>query len=92
MFFALATGRSGGAQDIGAGLAAVDPLRPRSYLWRVTESLMPLSRLLLILFAVLVLGGVTVLLLIALPSDLRPWLIPILLIAAIALRISWPRR
>lgn len=49
---------------------------------------MPPSRLALILLAVLVLAAATVLLLIALPPDIRTWLIPILMIAAIALRAA----
>lgn len=53
---------------------------------------MPVSRLLSLIAAVIVLAAVTVLLLIALPPDIRPWLIPILMTAAIALRIAWPRR
>lgn len=53
---------------------------------------MPPSRLALILLAVLVLAAATVLLLIALPPDIRIWLIPILMIAAIALRAARGRR
>jgi len=44
------------------------------------------ARLALIVLAVLVLGAATVLLMMALPADLRPWLIPILMVAALAWR------
>jgi cytochrome c-type biogenesis protein CcmE len=44
----------------------------------------PPARLALILLAVIVLGAATVLLMTALPADLRPWLVPVLLIAALA--------
>lgn len=47
---------------------------------------MPVSRFLLLIGAVLAASAVTVLLLMALPPSLRPWLIPILLAAALALR------
>lgn len=44
------------------------------------------ARLALIVLAVLVLGAATVLLMMALPADVRPWLIPILMVAALAWR------
>lgn len=47
---------------------------------------MPFSRLALILGVVVLLAAATVLLLMALPPDIRPWLIPILMAAALALR------
>jgi hypothetical protein len=52
---------------------------------------MPPARLAAILALAVLLAGATVLLLIALPADQRPWLIPILLVAAIALRVGWRR-
>ncbi len=53
---------------------------------------MPPTRFILILLAVLVMGAVTVLLMIALPPDVHISLIPILMIAAIALRVALGRR
>ena len=47
---------------------------------------MSLARLALIVLAVLVLGAATVFLMIALPADIRPWLIPILIVGALAWR------
>ncbi|WP_413875501.1 hypothetical protein [Albidovulum sp.] len=44
------------------------------------------ARFALIVLAVLVLGAATVFLLMALPADLRPWLIPVLMVAALAWR------
>lgn len=55
-----------------------------------TETAMSLAQLALVLVAVILLAGVTVLAMIALPPQVRLWLIPILLIAAVALRL-WRR-
>ncbi|WP_413850453.1 hypothetical protein [Albidovulum sp.] len=46
----------------------------------------------LIVLAAVLLGAVTVLLMIALPPDLRPWLIPILMVAALSWRAFGGRR
>lgn len=51
---------------------------------------MSLAQLALILVTVILLAGVTVLVMIALPPQVRLWLIPVLLIAAVALRL-WRR-
>ncbi len=47
---------------------------------------MPPARFVLLLLAVLLFAAVTVLMLMALPSQLRPWLVPVLLIAAVGVR------
>ena len=49
---------------------------------------MPMKRYLLILAVVLLLAGVTVLLMMALPANMRGGLIPILMVGAIAVRIA----
>jgi integral membrane sensor domain MASE1 len=53
---------------------------------------MPLNRLLVILAVVIVAAGLSIALILALPNNLRVWLIPALLAVAIAARKVWPRR
>jgi integral membrane sensor domain MASE1 len=55
-------------------------------------SKMPLNRLLVILAVVIVAAGLSIALILALPNNLRVWLIPALLAVAIAARKFWPRR
>ena len=53
---------------------------------------MPPARFALLILAVIAAGGVTVLVLSALPPTAALWLIPILMVAAIALRsLGWRR-
>lgn len=58
----------------------------------MTPARLTFARLALIPLAVLALGAATVLLLMALPADIRPWLIPILMVAALAWRAFGRKR